>query len=113
MRWLDSVTNSMNMNWSKVQEIVKHALVCSCSHKESDTTYRLSNNKTCFWLKPLMPVTKAHVENRHAHLRIGRATAQGQETLRCAEKPDSKRQMPNLKAHGQTLCAALTFSTRL
>ena len=89
MRWLESVTNSMNMNWSKLQEMVKdkRRLACfSFSHKESDTTYRLSNNKTCFWLQPLMPVTKAHVENRH--LRIERATAQGQETLRCAEKTD-------------------------
>ena len=33
MRWLDSITNSVDMNWSKLQEIVKdrgawHAAVC-------------------------------------------------------------------------------------
>ena len=49
MRWLDSITNSMNMNLSKLQEIVRNrgdwgASVRSCSHQESDTTYRLNNN---------------------------------------------------------------------
>ena len=77
VRLFDRITESMNMNLSKLQETVKdrgdwRASVHSCSHKESDTTYQLSNNKTCFWLKPLMPVTKAQVENRYARLRIGR-----------------------------------------
>jgi len=46
MRWLDSVTNSMDMNFSKFQEIVEdrgisHATVHDCSPwdcKELDTT---------------------------------------------------------------------------
>ena len=43
MRWLDSITDSMNMNLSKLWEMVKDrqgSLAC-CSpwgHKESDTT---------------------------------------------------------------------------
>ena len=49
MRWLDSITNSMDMNLSKLREIVKdreawHAAVhgqgspACCSRRESDTT---------------------------------------------------------------------------
>ena len=46
MRQLDGITDSMDMNLSKLQEIVKDqgSLVC-CSpwgHKESDTTERLN-----------------------------------------------------------------------
>ena len=47
MRWLDSNINSIDMSWSKLQEIVKdreawHAAVHD--HKELDTTYQLNNN---------------------------------------------------------------------
>ena len=48
MRWLDGITDSMNMSLSKLQEIVKgqgsleyHS---SWGHKESNTTERLNNN---------------------------------------------------------------------
>ena len=46
MRWLDGITNSMDMSLSKVQELVmgQGSLVC-CSpwdHKESDTTEQLN-----------------------------------------------------------------------
>ena len=40
MRWLDNITNSMDMNLSKFQEIVKGSLEC-CSpwgHKHLDMT---------------------------------------------------------------------------
>ena len=48
LRWLDGITNSMEMNLSKLQEMVKDSLEC-CSawgHKESDTTERLNNRVT-------------------------------------------------------------------
>ena len=45
-KWLDGITDSMYMNLSKLQEMVKGSLVC-CSpwgHKESSTTEWLNNN---------------------------------------------------------------------
>ena len=39
MRWLDGITDSMDMSLSKLQEIVKERVCCSpWGHKESDST---------------------------------------------------------------------------
>ena len=48
MRWLNSITDSVDMNLGKLQEIVKErSLTCysSWGHKELDTTEWLNNHK--------------------------------------------------------------------
>ena len=51
MRWLDSITDSMDTNVSKLWDIVKdgetrHAVYSPWGRKEPNTTYRLNNKKS-------------------------------------------------------------------
>ena len=60
MRWLDGITDSMDMSLSKLQEMVKDReawLGCSSwSRKESDMTWQLNNNSVrIFWAWLLLP----------------------------------------------------------
>ena len=55
MRWLDGITDSMNLNLSKLQQASggQGSLAC-CSpwdHKESDTTEQLNNDNNVVHLK--------------------------------------------------------------
>ena len=50
MRWLDGITDSMNMSLSKLQEIVKDRIACfaavhGVAKSWLDMTQQLSNNK--------------------------------------------------------------------
>ena len=69
VRWLDSITGSMNMNLSKLQEIVKdrrswHAAVHGIT--ESDVTWWLNNKSPQTWLlktKQIYYLTVLEVRN--------------------------------------------------
>ena len=48
MRWLDGITDLMDMSLSKLPEMVKEGNLACCSswgHKESDTTERLNGER--------------------------------------------------------------------
>ena len=66
MRRLDGITNSMDMNLGKLQNIVRHREACSpwvC--KELDTTWRLNNNSK---MSPA-PCLCAQCHARHPRLK--------------------------------------------
>ena len=59
MRWLDSITNSTNMNLSKLQEIVKdRGAWCATAyegHKKSDMTEQLNKNSIPSGIPEVLP----------------------------------------------------------
>ena len=53
MRWLDVIPDSMNMNLSKLQEMVMEREAWRAAvhgHKESDMNDRLNDNETLYYL---------------------------------------------------------------
>jgi len=57
IRWLDDITDSMNMNLRKLQEMVEDKRAWFCSpwdHKESDMTEQLNDDKEELGLKLLL-----------------------------------------------------------
>ena len=61
MRWLGGIINSMDVNLSKLQEIVEDKE----AGKESDTTQLLNNNSSSNPLSGRLPRCK--MERRHLH----------------------------------------------
>ena len=71
MRWLNNITDSTDMNLSKLQEIVEDRSLGCCSPggcRESDTTERLNSNKAvAFELQPGLQLRKefSHENDRN------------------------------------------------
>ena len=68
MRWLDGITDSMDMRLSKLWETVKDGkpgVLQFVGHKEPDTTQQLNNNKCVFILQ-----TKLKFNMRFPYLKV-------------------------------------------
>ena len=51
MRWLDGINDPVDMDLSKLQEMVENRSLVCCGpwgHRESDTTQGLNNSISCF-----------------------------------------------------------------
>ena len=62
-KWLDGITNSMNVSLSKLREVKDRSLTCYSSWgcTESDTTERLNNNIKCNYLINISAVSQKNI----------------------------------------------------
>ena len=84
MRWLDGVTDSMDTNLGKLQEMVSDRSLACCSpqgHKESDTTWWLNNNIRHRRLRGRTKISKGRRRTAWKSSHGGKATFQWSHSL--------------------------------